>query len=132
MAKPSNQIAKMLNRRTDLGKARAIMGLASVCGTAFQMNALLGESTAIYGNTYIDRSDEAKVRELVKALISGFDKVDPSCTDTTINMVADALNHDSAPITPRAVEFLRAEFLRIAHVAEGLARGLSGEKMPLG
>ncbi|WP_376959422.1 hypothetical protein ABNQ39_05635 [Azospirillum sp. A26] len=124
MTKRTDAIAKMLNRRTDLGKARAIMGLAGVCGTAFQLNELLCTPSLVYGPVGMTRGDEAQVRELVRSLIAGFGAVDTDCTDSAVSMAANALNNRDAPITPKAAEFLRAEFLRIAHVAEGLAKGL--------
>lgn len=132
MAKPSNQIAKMLNRRTDLGKARAIMGLAGVCGTAFQLNEFLSDPALVYGPVGMTRNDEAQARELVRTLVASFGAVDADCLDSAVNMASNAMNNRDAPIAPRDAKFLRAEFLRIAHVAEGLAKGLSGEKMPLG
>ncbi|MBY6265104.1 hypothetical protein EI613_24750 [Azospirillum sp. 412522] len=122
MTKRTDAIAKMLNRRTDLGKAHAIMGLAGVCGTAFRLNELLGEPAAVYGNAHMTRGDEAQARELVRTLIAGFGAVDADCVDSAVSMAGNALNNRTSPIAPQAAEFLRAEFLRIAQVAEGLAK----------
>lgn len=132
MAKPVNEIAKTLNKCTDLGKARVVMGIAEVCGTAFQLNELMGEVHCGPNTVVFTSNEERQAHELLKALVFGFGKVSADCTNTTINMAAEALNHEDAPIGRAAVEFLRGEFLRIAQVAEGLARGLGGEKMPVG
>lgn len=132
VTKRTDAIAKMLNRRTDLGKAHAIMGLAGVCGTAFRLNELLGEPAAVHGNARMTRGDESQARELVRTLIAGFGAMDADCADSAVGMAANAMNNRASPIAPQAVEFLQAEFLRIAHVAEALAKGLNGEAMPVG